>query len=93
VPTAISRDYHVTYGWRCCVDTGLVFQHSEPLLRGACKVHPPSVAAAAASTRASSSGRESIGWCPVGSSTTESALLANSRCASGGVARSSTHTT
>jgi hypothetical protein len=54
--------------------------------------HPCGVAAASASTRASSSGRESIGW-SVGSSTTRSALLANSLCASGGVARSSAHTT
>jgi hypothetical protein len=51
------------------------------------------VAAASASTRARRSGRESIGWCPVGNSTTFPALLAYSRCASGGVARSSAHTT
>jgi hypothetical protein len=55
--------------------------------------HPCGVAAASASTRASSSGRESMGWWSVGSSTTRSALLANSLCASGGVARSSAHTT
>ena len=53
----------------------------------------PSGAAASASTRAKRSDRESIGWCPVGTSTTLPALLACSRCASGGVARSSAHTT
>jgi hypothetical protein len=55
--------------------------------------HPSGLAAASASARASNPGCESIGWWPVGSSTKRSALLAYSRCASRGVARSSAHTT
>lgn len=54
--------------------------------------HSSVVAAVSARTWANNSGRESIGWCPVGSSTTLPALLAYSRWASGGVARSSAHT-
>ena len=71
-------------------------EHSDPPRPGPPRIvapHTCGVAAASASTRASSSGRESMGWWSAGSSTTRSALRANSRCASGGVALSSVHTT
>ena len=76
-------------------ETGAGSERSDPRSGrpGGTAPHSSGVAAASASTRANNSGRESIGWWSVGISTTLPALLAYSRCASGGVARSSAHTT